>query len=92
MASEVQVQESSPQYPRELLNYQASGSLDSSLRSKDSVSEEEGLIDQELSEDDGIGPEQPSFKGLFRPHLFKALCLVLSQDVEEKHQTTRWSL
>lgn len=34
---------------------------------------EEGQIDQELSDEEGLTPDQPVFRGLFRPHLFKAL-------------------
>ncbi|XP_058017525.1 uncharacterized protein LOC131187272 [Ahaetulla prasina] len=37
-----------------------------------SVSEEEDAGDN-LSEDEGLGPDQPSFVGLFKPHLFRSL-------------------
>lgn len=39
----------------------------------DSLSIEAGQLEQELSEEEGLIPDQPIFKGLFRPHLFKAL-------------------
>lgn len=61
------------QGPRDLESYQDPCSSASSIRSDDSISMEEGQIDQELSEEEGLIPDQPVFKGLFRPHLFKAL-------------------
>lgn len=45
----------------------------SSEGSEGSVSMEEGQIDQELREEEGLTPDQLVFKGLFSSHLFKAL-------------------
>ncbi|XP_060542672.1 neuronal membrane glycoprotein M6-b isoform X1 [Pantherophis guttatus] len=42
--------------------------------SQSSISlEEEAIIDQELSEDEGLEPDQPSFVGLFCPQMFQSL-------------------
>lgn len=41
--------------------------------SHDSLSEGEILPDQDLSEDEGLEPDQPAFIGLFRPQLFRSL-------------------
>ncbi|XP_058049789.1 uncharacterized protein LOC131203498 [Ahaetulla prasina] len=50
-----------------------SDSSDSPSEAESSPSMEDEQWDQELSEEEGFLPEQPMFKGLFRPHLFKAL-------------------
>ncbi|XP_058020135.1 uncharacterized protein LOC131188700 isoform X2 [Ahaetulla prasina] len=50
-----------------------SDSTDSPSEAESSPSMEDEQWDQELSEEEGFLPEQPMFKGLFRPHLFKAL-------------------
>lgn len=41
--------------------------------SQDSLSEGEIPVDQDLSEDEGLEPDQPSFVGLFRPQMFRSL-------------------
>lgn len=45
--------------------------------SKDSqasiLSEEQAIIDQDLSDDEGLGPDQPAFVGLFHPQMFRSL-------------------
>ncbi|KAG8139559.1 hypothetical protein E2320_002326, partial [Naja naja] len=45
----------------------------SSKESESSLSEEEGQLDKEMLENEGLTPDQPSFTGPFRPHLFKSL-------------------
>lgn len=41
--------------------------------SQDSLSEGEIVADQDLSDDEGLEPDQPAFIGLFRPNLFRSL-------------------
>lgn len=41
--------------------------------SQDSLSEGEAILDQDLSDDEGLEPDQPSFVGLFRPQMFRSL-------------------
>lgn len=41
--------------------------------SQGSLSEEDVILDQNLSEDEGLEPDQPSFVGLFRPQIFRSL-------------------
>lgn len=58
---------------RELLSQQSDSSSASPSETDDSESLDEGQLDQELSDEEGLFLDQPVFKGLFRPHLFKAL-------------------
>lgn len=38
-----------------------------------SEGDEQPIIDQELSDDEGLEPDQPSFVGLFKPQMFRSL-------------------
>lgn len=61
---------------KELLSQQSASSSSSlaSLSGADkSLSFDEGQLEQELLDEEGLLPDQPVFRRLFRPHLFKAL-------------------
>lgn len=61
---------------KERLSQQSAASSSSSASvsgTNETLSFDEGHLDRELSDDEGLLPDQPVFKGLFRPHLFKTL-------------------
>lgn len=62
---------------KELLSQQSASSSSSSLASLSgaykSLSFDEGQLEQELLDEEGLLPDQPVFRRLFCPHLFKAL-------------------
>lgn len=61
------------QLPGELPTFPEPYSPASSQRSQSSLSGEEGQREMELSEDEGLTPDQPVFTGLFHPALFRSL-------------------
>lgn len=68
-----QGQHHTTQVPRELSAFQRPHSPTSSMQSRSKLSDEEGQKELELSEDEGMAPDHPTFMGLFRPALFKSL-------------------
>lgn len=59
--------------PQEVLGEGQANPSSPSNVSQGSLSDENVILDQDLSEDEGLEPDQPSFIGLFRPHMFRSL-------------------